>query len=369
MKILFVTPYFFPQTGGVENYVYNIAKRLSKDNEVTIVTSTQHKSDTIEGMKVYRLKGLFKVSNTPINPFWYFQLKKIINQEKPDIINAHTPVPFISDLVTTIAPKKTVVTYHNDLIKEGILNYLCKIYYFLLGNRTLRICNKIIATSNIYVEKSPYLKKLKNKIEIVSPGVDLNTYNTEIEKGFLNKQNHKKIVFVGTLSKFHAHKGVEYLIRALNLIEIEKIHLFICGKGNNIYNLKKVANELGVSDKISFLGFVSDQDLPKIYRDCNIVVLPTYNKAEGFGMVLAEANACGTPVIGSNVGGIPAVIKDGFNGLLVSPRNEKDLANKISYLLSNEKVAREIGKNGAKMAIKSWDWNMLAKKTLGVFKK
>ena len=87
------------------------------------------------------------------------------------------PVPFIADLVNFIAPKKTIITYHNDLVKSNWVDYICKLYYLLLGNRTLKTSKGIIATSDYYVNKSPYLKKFKSKIAIVSPGVDLNVFN------------------------------------------------------------------------------------------------------------------------------------------------------------------------------------------------
>src|SRR3989344_8783646 len=109
-KIMFVTPYFYPKIGGLENYAYNIAKGLKKkyDWEVVVVTSNheqphKYKEEKIDGMKVYRLPRWFKVSNTPINPMWYFMIKKIIKKERPNIINAHTPVPFMADMAAMAA--------------------------------------------------------------------------------------------------------------------------------------------------------------------------------------------------------------------------------------------------------------------------
>ena len=79
MKIMFVCPYFYPKIGGLENYVYNIAKRLSLKHEIVVITSNhlnlKDKIEFFEGMKVIRLSKMFKISNTPINPFWYFKIK------------------------------------------------------------------------------------------------------------------------------------------------------------------------------------------------------------------------------------------------------------------------------------------------------
>src|SRR5260370_19557672 len=104
MKILFITPHFPPSLGGVENYVFNIALGLKQvDNfEVVVVTSNANgKKESIEeylGLRIYYLPVMIRVSNTPINPLWYFSLKRIIREEKPDIINSHQPVMFIGDM-------------------------------------------------------------------------------------------------------------------------------------------------------------------------------------------------------------------------------------------------------------------------------
>src|SRR5258708_18633695 len=108
-KIMIVSPYFPPNVGGAQNYAYNIATGLAKkyDWNVVVVTSNFiNKKTEIEnkdGITIYRLPILFKFSNTPINPFWYFQIKKLISIEKPDIINAHAPVPFISDIASLVS--------------------------------------------------------------------------------------------------------------------------------------------------------------------------------------------------------------------------------------------------------------------------
>ena len=98
MKILFVTPFYYPSIGGVQNYVKNIAEGLQKKYkyESVIVTTSEdkkYKEEKINGLKVYRLPYWFKISNTPINLMWYFQIKNIIEKEKPDLINAHSPPP------------------------------------------------------------------------------------------------------------------------------------------------------------------------------------------------------------------------------------------------------------------------------------
>src|SRR5258708_2898988 len=156
MKLVIVTPYFYPKLGGLETYAYNLATHLKKHFkwDIVVITSNHmNKQDQIayrEGIKIYRLAPLFTISNTPINPFWYWKIKKILHDEKPDCINAHTPVPFISD-VTALAAGRTpfLLTYHAfTLYKHNLtlFNVIIKIYklfeYFLF-----RRANKIFIVS------------------------------------------------------------------------------------------------------------------------------------------------------------------------------------------------------------------------------
>ena len=107
---------------------------------------------------------------------------------------------------------------------------------------------------------------------------------------------------------------------------------------------------------VIFTGYVSEDELIKLYGACDIVVLPSYTKAEGFGMVLLEAQACGTPVIGSNVGGIPCAIKDGETGLLVPPKDIGRLSQAITMLLADETLMRKMGLAGEKYVRNEFTW-------------
>src|SRR5258708_3788357 len=125
-KILLATPYFPPLTGGVQNYVSHIATGLHKNYgwEIVIVTSSKKiksiKIENRDGLKIYYLPVKFNISNTPVNPEWYLNLKSIFNDEKPNLINAHAPVPFLADLAAIAAGKTPfILTYHTGSMKKG----------------------------------------------------------------------------------------------------------------------------------------------------------------------------------------------------------------------------------------------------------
>jgi starch synthase len=104
---------------------------------------------------------------------------------------------------------------------------------------------------------------------------------------------------------------------------------------------------------------VPDDDLPDLYRAADVVVFPTVWRTEGFGLVAAEAMACGTAVVASRVGAIPEVVEDGVTGLLVTPDDEQDLARGISRVLSDEPLRRRLGEAGAARS-QRFQWSTFA---------
>lgn len=370
MKIMVVTPYFYPKVGGLENYALNTTLQLQQaGHEVFVVTSNhagkQRVEETVQGLRVIRLPRAVKLSNTPINPAWRWQLKAIIKAEKPDVINAHTPVPYIADMAARAAGRTPfVLTYHNDLMKASLVgNTLAKLFYILLSRRTLKRADRIIATSAYYAAISPYLQKHKAKVSIVSPGVDTTRLNPSIDKTWLKQQypGKKVVLFVGSMLKSHSHKGVDVLIRAVaDARKIEpNLHLVLVGQGDAIADYQQLAATLGLQDAVTFTGFASDDDLPKYYAGAAMLVLPSTSNLEGFGMVLAEAQACGTPVIGTKMGGIPYAMQDGKTGYLVESKDPIALSHAVRRLLTDP-TAAAFGANATAYISQNFAWPALS---------
>lgn len=374
-KILIVCPYFYPNIGGVENYVYNIAKRLTTKYEIIIVTTNQDKNKisilNIDKIKIYKLPIQFTISNTPINLFWYFDLKKIIKRESPEIINIHLPVPFLSDLAGFIAKKRRIsyfVTYHSGSMKKEkglFLNLLIYCYEKFILRSILKNSTKIITSG--YAKE--YLKKtfkelILNKIIPINPGVDLDLFRPfKIKK----EEPKFKIVFSGRIDSTSFWKGQDYLFEAVVQLIKEgyNLQLNLIGEGNLVEDYKKKYQKY--SQNIQFLGKFKYEDVPKELCKNDVLILPSITESESFGMVLAEANACGLPIIGSRIGGIPEIIQDNYNGLLVNPKNISDLKEAILKLYNNKEFRIKLGNNGLKKAQEFWDWEKITKKTEGVF--
>jgi len=375
MKILMITPYFPPRKGGVENYTYNLSKKLSgKGYELTVLSTGNTVEETYDNFKVIRIKNKLSISNTPIDMLLPFKLSKILKKGDFDIVNAHMPVPFYADIAAITSKINNIpfiLTYHNDVIKYGPLKILSSLYNKSALQLTLRLADKIITPSPYVYNESPIMRKFADKTFLIPPGVDPNIYKPG--KSFARRkynlpQDSKIILFVGAMNRGHAHKGVSILLKAFSEVRSNDAHLVLVGGGNMIPEYKKLAKFLGIANKTTFTGFIDEKSLIDLYRGSYMLVLPTVTAAEGFGMVLIEANACGKPVIGSKIGGIKYVIKEGETGLLVPPGDPNELANAMERLLDDERLAKKMGSKGRKMVQENYTWDKIVKMTGRVYR-
>lgn len=366
MKLLVIAPYFYPKIGGLEKYAWHISRGLKKSFgwEIVAVTANHaeniYQVETIEGIKIYRLPYWFKLSNTPINPNWFMTIARIIDHEQPDVINAHTPVPFIADVAAILSSIKKipfVLTYHNDLVKQNILDLLFKIYYHTVGKVVGSIAHGIIVTSPYYANASSYLKQYRNKLHTIPPGVHLDYIDAiEPHSHLIEHYKNKKIVlFVGQMDHTHQHKGVTYLIESMKKLSktIKDVHLILIGNGTMIDEYKRMGEDISME----ILTDISDDGLHIYYKLAQVVVLPSVSEAEGFGITLIEAGASKKPVVGSRVGGIPYVIEHDVTGLLSKPGDSDDLAQQLKQIFTDTKRAQRMGHEGYKKVRSGYTWD------------
>lgn len=362
-KVLLVAPYFYPKIGGMEKYALNVAQGLKETHgwEVVVVTSnheeTGYKVDTVHGIKVYRLPYWFKLSNTPINPLWFFQIGNIIKKEKPDIINGHSPVPFIADVALYESQDiPYVMTYHaGSMLKHSYpIDFLIEFYESVILNACFKKAKAIISYSQEFIKT--YLAPYKNKVVEIPPGIDTKEFVPATKNS--PSKRPPKILFVGRIEKTSEWKGIDYLLKAVQIVKktYPEIELELIGPGDAIEKYQAMAAELGIGDHTSFPGGMTGEPLIKEYHNADMLVLPSTTNAESFGIVLLEAMACGLPVIGSKIGGIVRLIENNVNGLLVEPKNETALAKAILKVLGDKAIAKKMGAAGRKKAEQDYEW-------------
>lgn len=376
MKVCLVAPYFAPARGGGETYTYQTCIHLQEKygHDVFVIT-TRHSHGPVHiedrvGFKTYTLPTNMKVSNTPVGFGWRKKLREIFAIEQPDVINAHTPVPILADIAERARGHiPFVLTVHNDIEKSTFLGkFISAVYYRVLGNKTFKQSDIIVATSDYYVATSCHLSTQRSKLTIATCGVDTNLFHPQSCDGLVIREGlggRRIVLFVGSMDATHAHKGLDILIRSIAQLRdrYENILLLAVGKGDAIPKYKKMASEFGLDGHILFPGPVEDSELADFYRLAEVCVLPSTNRSEGLGLVLIEALACQTPVIGTRVGGIPFAILDNVTGLLVEPRDVNALAEAIDRILADSDLATLLSTNGYRYVKEHFTWNASVEET------
>lgn len=349
--LLLITPYFWPAIGGLEHYAQTIAQGLSRRGwHVHIVTSgTQSETITHQGLTIQRLKTSFTFFNTPVGLHWRRDIKRIISEIKPDIINLHAPVPSMA-LAGWWAAGRTpiVLTYHAGSMRKGRLAADVPIWLFehLLLPQLLRRVQHIVASSEFV--KQSFFSNWAQKTSVITPGVD--------SQRFASTPNHQtqtpfKLVFVGDARD--PRKGLGVLLQSM--AQLPDCHLHVIGHALNV-----------MTPNVTYHGPLTGQDLVQAYQSADAVILPSTTNAESFGMTLLEAMSCGRPVIGSNVGGIPTLLQDGTNGLLVAPGDADALAKTIRRLIQDPSLARKLGRTGRSLALNQYDWDSRIAQTAAI---
>lgn len=374
MKILHVCNRFYPAIGGVEEHVLNLGrKEVLKANVFEVLCSdfikvnTKEKFETsqlrgeIDGIQYKRLKGLRLFNSDPMTWIPALPFYLIKNVGKFDIVHAHSYgyfVSWVTILICTI--KKVPVVYTPHYADETVqYAFVKKIYDALFAGWSFRMATRVIALtkteSNILIKK---FRVQSDKIVIIPNGINLATSlskpkSISQKKKFLAtlgvKNENRNVVIVARIAK---NKGHIYLLQAVE--KIVNVNLLIVGKDwGEKQNLIDYIQAHKMQN-VYFLGNINDEQKSAILKISDVFALASIG-GEAFGIVLLEAMAAGTPVVATSVGGVPDLVEDKKNGLLVPPKDSQMLSDAIVTLLEDDKLRSEISKNNlAKAQLYSW---------------
>ena len=357
LNVLQVNKLYYPWIGGVEKVVQNIAEGL-KDRVNMEVLACQPKGfgtrEEINGVDVTKASSFGRFLGLPASPtFPGLYARK---SRKVDVLHFHLPFPLgvISDLVFGPRDKKVVVTYHSDIVRQEKLLRFYK--PFLM--KFLERADLILPTSPHLRDGSRFLSPYREKCRVVPLSVDLDEFSREgVEGGnqeLPENDDEDVILFVGRLNYY---KGVDYLIRAMEDVDAR---LLIAGEGPLLEQLDRQTVTSGVTDKVQFLGRVTDRRLKQLYSGCDMLVLPSVRESEAFGIVQMEAMAYGKPVVNTDLPtGVPWVSKDRETGLTVPPADSEALAAAINKLLTDDDSRREYGENAYERVKKKFSRNVM----------
>ena len=307
----------------------------------------------IEGVKVYSMAMKIENQGNSIHKVRYLKnimkIKRLIKSINPDVLHAHYATSY--GLIGAISNYKPYIVsvWGSDVydfpkksfIHEGLLKY------------NLKKADLVLSTSKVMKDET---KMYTNNEILVTPfGVDIDKFKPK--KVF--KDNKKEMV-IGTIKTLEEKYGIEYLIRAFQIIKNRNrdmnIKLEIAGKGSKEKELRELCNELNIAEDVNFLGFVNPNDVPKIFNNFDIAVFPSILDSESFGVAAVEAEACGIPVIVSDVGGLMESTKPGYSSLVAKRKDADDLAEKLESLLLDSNLREKMGLNARRFVEENYNY-------------
>lgn len=232
-------------------------------------------------------------------------------------------------------------------------------------------------TSVDYGENSligPIIRRINDKVMEMPNGVDTLRFHPNVDAGDVRSgygigPDDKVMIFVGGLDAPHYFKGVEILLQAIKRVDYEHFKVMIVGDGDLRPRYIKMSELLGLTDRVTFCGRVSDEMLPAHYAAADFHVLPSLTMGEAFGIVLLEAMATGKPVIASNLPGVRSVVDVGEDGFVSTPNDVDDLASKIRQMLDlNDDKRAAMGMSGRAKVERKYAWPQIIEKLEKTYK-
>ena len=380
MKIAHIVSTYPPYYGGMGNTVFEMASGLvERGHEVAVFTPDAYEQKEIKPREAEtepehapvlqtkidyakRLKPSLKYGNAARLP----QLRREL--EGSELVHLHYPFFGTANLVRRYKEDHPatpfVITYHMDTRAPGGKGLIFKYYSAYWMPKILRSADRLIASSLEYIESSQasaLYRENKKKWIGLPFGVDTIRFQPRAkpEALFARHQldpNLPVILFVGGMDAAHYFKGVPVLLKALLLAKRDglKVQAVFVGDGELKEQFRLQASGFRLQDHVRFVGHVSDEELPYYYNLADVLVLPSINQGEAFGMVLLEAMASGIPVIGSNLPGVRTVARDG--GLTVEPNNTIDLSEAIMGFFYNQADRAAWRQKARRVAEEKYAW-------------
>jgi len=361
VKILRVAGDLYPAfVGGIAIHAHEMSKmQASVGHEVTVYTSVwedEPLEEARDNYRIVRFRGMtiFRNSIAPRLFYRLFQERKAY-----DVIHAHSHLYFSTvfcALVRMIGSSPLVVTNHG-LISQTAPMWIQRIYIPTIARWIYSTADKIICYTETERNQLIDLGIHPEKISVIHNGVD-----TDHFAPLSNIAPKKQILWIG---KYVPGKGVEYLLRGFQLFssEFPDYTLLMIGRGPQKDDCLRMIEDLGLTEKVILRDFVQNRDLPKIYQQSSLFVLPSLE--EGVPRTILEAMACGVPVACTE---LPQLVKIVSGcGLLFPLRDPEALAAALSTLVSDTEMAQACGRNGRERAVSMYSWSDTVSRTLDLY--
>jgi rhamnosyl/mannosyltransferase len=372
LRVLHFGRFYNDQFGGLERHVDTLLRGLEpycvSDN---LVAHDKYAEATVpaNGYTVYKTPSLGKLASTALCPTMPLWARRLHRQHDYELVHLHFPDP-MAHLASTFLPRdvKRVITWHSDIVRQ---KRLLRFYRPFL-NRIVNQADAIIVPTPRHLEASPQLTACRypERIQVVPFGLDYAPLDeaacSSAAIAALRTRLAGDAPLLFTVGRHVYYKGLEFLIRAM--ADIPYAILVVGGEGPLTPRLRALAETLGLTARIRFVGRIPDTEMPFYYHACDVFCMPSVAPAEAFGLVQLEAMACGKPVVCCELhNGVTYVNRHGETGLVVPPRDPEALAEALNRLLNDPELRVRLGEQGRRRVRAEFSVESMVAGTLRVY--
>lgn len=354
MKALHFGRFHHAGYGGMERVVALLLRGLSRTMDVAnLVANERYAAEVVEadGYRVYKVPTLAMGVGAVLCPTMPLWARRLDRQHRFDIAHLHFPDP-MSHLAVAALPSrvKVVISWHSDIIRQKRILQLYRPFL----DRIVGRADAIVAATPAHFSSSTQLSACRDprRLHVVPYGIDFAPFElprAAVAGEKLKRSWNRRFVILA-VGRHVYYKGFEFLIRAMREVRTDAM-LVIGGTGPLSGDLKRLAAESGVSDRVMFAGRIPEEDLPAYYHAADVYCLSSVEPSEAFGLVQVEAMACRKPVISCELNnGVTYVNQDGVTGVVVPPRDPPALAGAINRLLEDQALRLKLGQAGYERA-------------------
>lgn len=316
MRILCALTYYRPYTSGLTIYVERLARGLARrGHQVTVLTSQYDPSlpkiEWLDGVRVIRAPVLARISKGVLMPTFGWLATRLALEH--DAMSLHLPqfdAPGLA-LRGRLLKQPVVLTYHSDLkLPPGMLNRVANRVVDVANQAAAALATRIVAYTQDFADHSPYLRRWHTKVTIIPPPVEVAEIPESEIDAFRRRWNLQGPV-IGMAARLAAEKGVEVLLAALPriLAVYPTARVLFAGPHEHVLGEEAYARRLAplfaqFRDHWTFLGTLDPREMAAFFPNLDVLVVPSLNSTETFGLVQVEAMLCGTPTVASNLPGV-----------------------------------------------------------------
>jgi len=350
MKLLFSISYFSPYVSGATIYAKRLAEALSRNYSCKVITikheSKLQDNETINNVEIIRARPSFFVSKGAIS--WDFVIKSWLLVRDTDVVIINLPEfeGFITALWARLMTKKVISIYHCDVnLPPSFKNQVVQSVLDFANTLSLALSHIVVAYTADYAEHSRLLPLFKSKTKIILPPVVPLQIDPKLKSDLIMRIGRPKIV-IGVAARLAAEKGIEYLLDTIPILEKNGLEfkIIIAGPGNPIgeetYQYKIKAAIAKYHTRVIFLETIPPEKMGSFYALLDMLVLPSVNSTESFGLVQVEAMLMGVPVIATNLPGVRVPVHMTHAGLIIPVRDTLALTEAITEIAHQPKKYR-----------------------------